>query len=98
MGVMIRFDRVAKRYPPGIDALRDISFEIAEGELLVLAGHSGAGKSTVLKLIAAMERPSAGAVLVNGTAADQAFLVVKRVAGPRRHESSQLPLNSPLRQ
>ncbi len=66
MGVMIRFDRVAKRYPPGIDALCDISFEVADGELLVLAGHSGAGKSTVLKLIAAMERPSAGAVLVNG--------------------------------
>jgi cell division transport system ATP-binding protein len=63
---MIRFDRVSKRYPPGIDALGDLSFEIAERELAVINGHSGAGKSTLLKLIAAMERPTGGAVLVGG--------------------------------
>ncbi len=63
---MIRFDRVSKRYPPGIDALTDVSFEVAAAELLIVAGHSGAGKSTLLKLIAAIERPSGGAVLVNG--------------------------------
>lgn len=66
MRSQIRFDRVAKRYPQGIDALSDISFELAEGEMLVVAGHSGAGKSTLLKLIAGIERPSAGAVLVGG--------------------------------
>ncbi len=66
MPCMIRFDRVAKRYPPGIDALRNISFEVNEGELVVVSGHSGAGKSTLLKLIAAIEKPSAGAVLVGG--------------------------------
>jgi cell division transport system ATP-binding protein len=63
---VIRFDRVSKRYPPGIDALVDLSFEVSAGELLVVGGHSGAGKSTLLKLIAAIERPSGGAVLVNG--------------------------------
>ena len=63
---MIRFDRVAKRYPPGIDALRDLSFEVASGELVVIEGHSGAGKSTLLKLIAAIEKPTSGAVLVGG--------------------------------
>lgn len=63
---MIRFDRVAKRYPPGIDALSNISFEVNEGELVVVSGHSGAGKSTLLKLIAAIEKPSGGAVLVGG--------------------------------
>jgi cell division transport system ATP-binding protein len=63
---VIRFDRVAKRYPPGIDALANVSFEVASGELVTVAGHSGAGKSTLLKLIAAMERPTGGAVLVNG--------------------------------
>lgn len=63
---MIRFDRVSKRYPPGIDALTDVSFEVGAGELLVVSGHSGAGKSTLLKLIAAIERPTGGAVLVNG--------------------------------
>jgi cell division transport system ATP-binding protein len=63
---VIRFDRVAKRYPPGIDALRDLSFEVASGELVVIEGHSGAGKSTLLKLIAAIEKPTSGAVLVGG--------------------------------
>lgn len=63
---MIRFDRVAKRYPPGIDALSALSFEVAAGEMLVVSGHSGAGKSTLLKLIAAIEKPTAGAVLVGG--------------------------------
>lgn len=63
---MIRFDRVAKRYPPGIDALSNVSFEIGSGELAVIEGHSGAGKSTVLKLMAAIERPTGGAVLLSG--------------------------------
>ena len=63
---MIRFDRVSKRYPPGIDALSSISLEVAEGELAVIEGHSGAGKSTVLKLMAAIERPTGGVVLLSG--------------------------------
>ena len=63
---MIRFDHVTKRYPPGIDALSNVSFEVGDGELVVVDGHSGAGKSTLLKLIAAIERPSTGSVLVNG--------------------------------
>ena len=63
---MIRFDRVAKRYPPGIDALSALSFEIAAGDMLIVSGHSGAGKSTLIKLIAAIEKPTSGAVLVGG--------------------------------
>ncbi len=63
---MIRFDRVSKRYPPGIDALSNVSFRIAAGELAVIEGHSGAGKSTLLKLMAAIERPTGGAVLLSG--------------------------------
>lgn len=63
---MIRFDRVSKRYPGGHPALNNVSFDIAEGEMVFLTGHSGAGKSTLLKLIAAIERPNGGSVLVNG--------------------------------
>jgi len=63
---VIRFDSVAKRYPPGIDALAEISFQVEPGELVIVSGHSGAGKSTLLKLIAAIETPTAGTVLVNG--------------------------------
>jgi ABC-type ATPase involved in cell division len=63
---MIKFNQVYKRYPGGHEALKNMSFEVAEGEMVYLTGHSGAGKSTLLKLIAAIERPSSGAVLVKG--------------------------------
>ena len=63
---MIRFDRVFKRYPNGREALSELSFEIATGEMTFLTGHSGAGKSTVLRLIALLERPTRGQVFVSG--------------------------------
>lgn len=63
---MIRFDQVHKRYPNGREALSGVSFEIESGALTFLTGHSGAGKSSVLKLIALIERPSRGQVIVNG--------------------------------
>lgn len=62
---MIRFERVWKRFPERGDALKDLTFELATGEMAFLTGHSGAGKSTLLRLIGLMERPSRGQVLVN---------------------------------
>lgn len=64
---MIRFDDVSKRYEGSADALSHVSFDLADGEMAFLTGHSGAGKSTVMKLIILMERASRGQVIVNGT-------------------------------
>jgi len=75
---LISFSAVAKRYPGGQEALRDVSFTVGAGELVFLTGRSGAGKSTVLKLIPAIERPSAGSVVVNG----QNVAALKRGAIP----------------
>jgi cell division transport system ATP-binding protein len=63
---MIVFDRVSKRYPNGRDALSSVTFEVHTGEMVFLTGRSGAGKSTVLKLIALLERPTRGTVVVGG--------------------------------
>jgi cell division transport system ATP-binding protein len=66
---MVRFDRVGKRYRHGAtqrDALTNLSFDVAPGEMAFLTGRSGAGKSSVLKLIGLIERPTRGQVLVNG--------------------------------
>lgn len=62
---MIRFDQVHKRYPNGRQALAGVSFDIESGALTFLTGHSGAGKSSILKLIALIERPTRGQVIVN---------------------------------
>ena len=62
---MIRFDQVHKRYANGREALAGVSFSIAAGEMTFLTGHSGAGKSSILKLIALIERPSRGQVIID---------------------------------
>jgi cell division transport system ATP-binding protein len=63
---LVSFNRVGKRYPDGYEALRDASFAIEAGDFAFLTGHSGAGKTTALKLIPAIERATSGTVLVNG--------------------------------
>src|SRR3989442_2674243 len=63
---MIKFTNVFKAFPKGGLALKDISFHIAKGEFAFLTGHSGAGKSTVMKLIYAEERPTSGEVRAAG--------------------------------
>jgi osmoprotectant transport system ATP-binding protein len=63
---MISFRQVTKIYPNGVQALKDLSLEVAEGELLVLLGTSGSGKTTAMKLVNRMVEPSSGTILVGG--------------------------------
>ena len=69
--MMIDLQHVALTYqsPDGeVEALRDISFQMEEGEFVSIVGPSGCGKSTLLSLIAGLERPTAGSILVDGEA------------------------------
>jgi cell division transport system ATP-binding protein len=75
---LVSFSAVAKRYPGGQQALREVTFALQGGELAFITGRSGAGKSTLLKLIPAIERPSSGTVIVNG----QNVGALKRAAIP----------------
>lgn len=63
---MITFDNVYKRYPGGQEALKGVSYQLQKGEMAFLTGHSGAGKSSVLKLIALIERTTRGEVVFDG--------------------------------
>lgn len=62
---MLRFQNVSKTYPGGFLALKNVSFNLAAGEMAFLTGHSGAGKSTLLKLISLIEKPSSGSIQIN---------------------------------
>lgn len=57
---------VSKTYPGGVEAVRDVSIQVARGELLALAGESGCGKTTVLKMINRLEETSGGSILYEG--------------------------------
>lgn len=63
---MIDFKHVTKVYEPKITALKDVSVHIDKGEFVFVLGHSGAGKSTFLKLMLREEKATKGEVIVNG--------------------------------
>lgn len=63
---MIKFDKVTKIYPPNTAVLQEVSFEINKGEFASIVGKSGAGKTTLTRLILGMEEPTYGDVYFNG--------------------------------
>jgi cell division transport system ATP-binding protein len=57
---VIYYDRVSKIYPDNSVALDDVSFSVEPGEFISFVGHSGAGKTTLVKMLLAEERPNIG--------------------------------------
>jgi cell division transport system ATP-binding protein len=64
---MIYFDKVSKIYPDNSVALEDVSFQIEPKEFVSVVGHSGAGKTTLVKMLLAEEKPSTGKVFFEST-------------------------------
>ncbi|MFH1565658.1 MAG: cell division ATP-binding protein FtsE [bacterium] len=62
---MIVFDNVSKKYPDGTTALEDINFSVKGGEFVFITGPSGAGKTSLLKLIIREEVPTLGEIFVD---------------------------------
>lgn len=63
---VVELDAVTKTYPGGVQALREVSLRIDEGEMCAIVGPSGSGKSTMLHLIGTLDRPSTGTVRIDG--------------------------------
>ena len=79
----IEFSHVVKRYANGTEALRNVTVTIPEGTMLFLSGHSGAGKSTFLKLVLRLETATRGRIFVNDV--DISRLAARHVPRYRRH-------------
>ena len=62
---------VSKVFPDGTVAVDRVSLDIDAGEFMVLLGPSGCGKSTILRMIAGLEDPTSGDVLLDGEPADE---------------------------
>ena len=69
---MIRFEKATVTYPGGVHALRDLTVEIPDGEMLVIVGLSGAGKSTLIRAINGLVPLSSGDVIVDGVSVRKA--------------------------
>src|SRR6516164_8286820 len=63
---MLVLDRVGKTYPNGVRALDGVSLQVAPGEILMVIGGSGCGKSTMLRAISGLDTPTQGRVVLDG--------------------------------
>ncbi len=80
---MISLRGVSLVYPNGVRALDNVSLEIAKGDFVFLVGHSGTGKSSLLRLLSPEKTPSSGEITVDGIRVDK--LKAGRVPALRRH-------------
>jgi len=84
---MIRTEKLSKTYRMGeveVQALQDVSLEIKGGEFVAIIGPSGSGKSTLLNMIGCLDKPTSGAVFIDGT--DTGSLTENALAEIRREK------------
>ena len=102
----IALRNVRKRFGD-IEAIKDLSISIADGEFLVILGPSGAGNTTLLRLVAGLERPDGGSVMIGGedvtreppAVRDVAFVFQQYSLYPHMsvYDNLAFPLRSPAR-
>ena len=102
----IRLDNISKRFKH-VEAVKNLSFKVQDGELVVLLGPTGAGKTTTLRLIAGLEKADGGSIFINErnvtnlqpAERDVAFVFQQYSLYPRYtvYDNLAFPLRSPLR-
>src|SRR3990170_2257604 len=86
-GVLVRIEGVSRDFRVGsqdIHALRDVSFEVNQGDFVAIIGRSGSGKTTLLNVIAGLDRPSKGHVYIEGQ--DVSQMTDAQLTELRRHK------------
>src|SRR3989304_5325247 len=86
-GVLVRIEGVSRDFRVGIQdihALRDVSFEVNQGDFVAIIGRSGSGKTTLLNVIAGLDRPSKGHVYIEGQ--DVSQMTDAQLTELRRHK------------
>ena len=63
---MLKIEALSKSYTAGVPALDNVSFEVAEPQVVAIIGPSGAGKSTLIRCINRLVEPSSGSAILNG--------------------------------
>ena len=81
---MLALDRVEKKYPGGVAALRTVTVDIDSGDQVAVVGPSGSGKTTMLTVLGTLERPTSGEVRIAGR--DVATASDRELAGLRAHQ------------
>jgi ABC-type sugar transport system ATPase subunit len=100
----VSFESVTKRFDGGAVAVDDLSLEIHDGEFMILVGSSGCGKTTALRMIAGLERPTAGTIRIGAqivnevSAKDRDIAMVFQNYALYPHMSVARNLGYPLRQ
>ncbi len=69
-GVSVAIDGLGYRYPDGIEALHDVTLDVARGEAVAIVGANGSGKTTLAKHLIGLLRPTTGVVRLDGVATD----------------------------
>jgi len=77
----LKIERLTKRYPTGVEALRGVSLEIAPGELFALLGPNGAGKSTLIHCATGLAQPTGGTISVFGHDATGDYGAARQAVG-----------------
>ena len=80
---MLKIEQLNKIYPNGLHALKDLSFEVPDGQFLVIIGLSGSGKSTLLRCINRLIEPTSGRIVWDGV--DITAAAPDQLRGIRRH-------------
>ncbi|MEM6486677.1 MAG: ABC transporter ATP-binding protein [Pseudomonadota bacterium] len=96
MPAILSIDRLSKTYASGFQALREVSLDIEQGEILALLGPNGAGKTTLISIVCGIVTPSAGRVTVGGHDVIDDFRAARRLIGLVPQELVLEPFETPM--